>query len=40
MSETIKAQREQLAHVALGNKDILEGLIERMDSSSRRTRHQ
>lgn len=38
MSETIKAQREQLAHVALGNKDILEGLIERMDSSSRRTR--
>lgn len=38
MPETIKAQREQLAHVALGNKDILEGLIERMDSSSRRTR--
>lgn len=38
MSETIKAQREQLAHVALGNKDILEGLIERMNSSSRRTR--
>ncbi len=38
MSETIKAQREQLAHMALGDKNILEGLMERMESSSRRTR--
>ncbi|MDO4442986.1 MAG: hypothetical protein Q4B69_03840 [Slackia sp.] len=38
MSETIKAQREQLAQAALENQDILDGLIARMESSSRRTR--
>ena len=38
MSETIKAQREQLAQAALGNREILEGLISRMESSSRRVR--
>lgn len=38
MSENIKAQREQLAHAALENAEILEALVERMNSSSRRTR--
>ena len=38
MSETIKVQREQLAQAALGNQEILEGLLARMESSSRRVR--
>lgn len=38
MSDSLKAQREQLAHIALENKDILAGLIERMADSSRRVR--
>lgn len=38
MSDSLKAQREQLAQMALENSDILEGLIARMEDNSRRTR--
>ncbi len=38
MSESIKAQREQLAQIAITNKEILEGLVARLGESSRRVR--
>ena len=38
MSETIKAQKEQLAALAIERPELFEGLLERMAGSSRRNR--
>lgn len=38
MTDTIKAQREQLAHLALDNSDLLNELFVRFEGTSRRTR--
>ena len=38
MTDMIKAQREQLARIALDNSDLLDELFARLESSSRRER--
>ena len=38
MTDMIKAQREQLARIALDNSDLLDELFTRLESSSRRER--